>query len=66
MNTYRIVRYYQRPGVQREVLATNKTYEEVTAHCSDPETASNTCKKPENIRRTQQRGEWFDGWERES
>jgi len=50
---YEIVRFYTKRGL---------TLEQAQAHCRDPETSSSTCKEPHNVRRTQERGPWFDGY----
>jgi hypothetical protein len=63
MEKYKIVRGYMRGG--KRTIATELTLEEAQAHCRDPETSSRTCTKAASKRRTQQRGPWFDGYERE-
>jgi hypothetical protein len=61
--TYKIVRGYMKGG--KRTIATGLTLEEAQAHCQDPETSSRTCTKTANKRRTEQRGPWFDGYERD-
>ena len=61
--SYKIVRGYFKGG--RRVVKTGLTLEEAQKHCNDPETSSSTCRKSANVKRTQQRGPWFDGYERE-
>lgn len=61
--SYRVVRFYFR-GPKRTVKA-GLTLAEAQAHCADPETSSTTCRLARNVRRTRQRGPWFDGYERE-
>lgn len=61
--SYRIVRFYMK--WPRMTLQTGLTLAEAKAHCADPETSSTTCRLARNVRRTQQRGPWFDGYERE-
>lgn len=64
-DTYRIVRmYFERPGRNR-TIARGLTLDEAQAHCKDPETSSRTCTKYENRKRTERRGPWFDGYDRE-
>ena len=66
--TFRIVRFFQNErvtGRHRDVIQHGLTLEEAQAHCRDPETSSTTCRKSENVRRTEKCGEWFDGYERE-
>lgn len=62
-DTYRIVRNYFRGGSR--TIKTGLTLEEAQEHCRDPETSSRTCKKAENISRTEMRGPWFDGYDAE-
>lgn len=61
--TYKIVRMYQRGG--KRTIETGLTLEEAQAHCRDPETSSSTCRKRSNKMRTNSRGPWFDGYEKE-
>jgi hypothetical protein len=63
METYKIVRGYMQGG--KRTLATGLTLEEAQAHCRNPETSSRTCTKASNRRRTEHRGPWFDGYEKE-
>ncbi len=63
METYRIVRMYFEGG--KRVIRTGLTFEEAQAHCRDPETSSSTCTSATALRRTEQRGPWFDGYEQE-
>jgi len=62
--TYKIVRAFFRGG--KRTIKTGLTLKQAQEHCSDPETSSSTCQKAVNRRRTQQRGAWFDGYERTS
>ena len=62
--TYRIVRFFQNGPPHREVIASGYTLEEAQAHCSDPETSSKTA-VGRAAQRTNRRGPWFDGYERE-
>ena len=61
MSKYKIVRMYFRGG--HRTVKSGLTLEQAQAWCSDPETSSSTCKKSKNIRRTKERGPWFDGYE---
>lgn len=63
--TYRIVRFFQRDDLGREVIATGLTLEEAQGHCEDPETSSSTATGPEAAARTAECGAWFDGWNAE-
>lgn len=66
MTTYKITRayFYFRDRPQR-TIKTGLTRKEARAHCRDPETSSRTCTKAVNVRRTEARGPWFDGYEEE-
>lgn len=59
---YKIVRMYAKGG--RRTIETGLTLEQAQAHCQDPETSSRTCTKAANVRRTREKGPWFDGYER--
>lgn len=61
--TYEIKRFYQRGG--HDIVRRYLSLEDAQEHCSDPETNSETCRRPENVRRTDERGPWFDGYEEE-
>src|SRR5690606_981021 len=63
MTTYKIVRFYFRG--ERRVLRRGLTLEQAQAHCRNPETSSETCKKWRNRKRTREMGPWFDGYEEE-
>ncbi len=66
MTTYKIVRmYFNSDKWPRRTTETGLTLEEAQAHCKDPETSSRTCLLSSNVRRTEQRGPWFDGYEEE-
>mgnify|MGYP003652046713 FL=1 len=64
METYTIVRFFQRHYNQR-VIATGLTLEEAQAHCKDPETSSRTATEAAGVRRTRDHGNWFDGMREE-
>lgn len=61
--TYKIIRHYFKGGSR--VLKRGVSLEEAQAHCRDPETSSQTCKKPHNVRRTRDMGPWFDSYQHE-
>ncbi len=61
MALYKVVRMFFKGG--KRTIKTGLSLEEAQAHCKDPETSSSTCKKPHNVRRTRERGPWFDGYE---
>jgi hypothetical protein len=62
---YKIVRYFQDPAVSNRVIERGVSLEQAQAHCSDPESSSETCKKPHNRARTRKLGSWFDGFTKE-
>lgn len=62
-DTYKIVRGYFKGG--RRVIERGLTLEEAQTHCRDPETSSQTATSYAARKRTEQRGPWFDGYERE-
>lgn len=62
--TYKITRGYFNE-YPKEVIRTGLTLRQAQSHCQDPETSSKTCKLPENVRRTEVYGPWFDGYEEE-
>ena len=55
METYTIVRFFQRHYNQR-IVHTGFTRAEAEAHCSDPETSSRTAAQPAGVRRTRDHG----------
>ena len=59
--SYKIIRFFFNGG--KRVIKRGLTLEQAQAHCTDPETSSSTCKLPSNVRRTKQRGPWFDGYD---
>lgn len=63
--TYMIVRLYQDPDRDSEVLERGLTRAAAQAHCKDPETSSSTASSPEGLTRTEKYGPWFDGFEEE-
>lgn len=63
MDTYRIIRMFFKGG--KRVIEKGLTLEQAQVHCKDPETSSQTCTKSAGRKRTEQRGPWFDGYERE-
>ena len=62
--SFKIVRFYFKNG--KRTLKTGLSLEQAQAHCQDPETSSSTCKLARNVRRTRERGPWFDGYTEES
>lgn len=62
--TYKIVRFYQKSH-PKEVIKTGLSFEEAQEHCNDDETSSSTCEKSQNVARTEEMGEWFDGYDEE-
>jgi hypothetical protein len=59
---YRIVRMYFNEW-PREIIKTGLSLAQARRHCRDPETSSKTCTLPENLKRTEEKGPWFDGYE---
>lgn len=60
---YRIVRFYFAASINRRIIATGLTLEQVQAHCQHPETSSMTCTSKVGRARTRKLGPWFDGYE---
>lgn len=65
METYRIVRYYQRDDVPSETVETGLSRKEAQKWCSSREASSRTAKSEEAIERTIKYGSWFDGFTEE-
>jgi hypothetical protein len=68
VDTYRIVRFYQRGGpmgVERETVKEGLTFAEAQDHCNDPETSSKTGTGPTARDITSLWSDWFDGYEQE-
>ena len=64
--SYKIVRnYFNSDKWPRRTIETGLTLEEAQEHCQDPETSSSTCQLARNVRRTEERGPWFDGYTEE-
>jgi hypothetical protein len=63
--SYKIVRNYFSYPIRRRVVKRGLTLAEAQAHCQDPETSSRTCSKARNVKRTRERGHWFDGYDEE-
>ena len=62
--TYEIVRFYK-DGHEPEVVERGLSRDEAKEYCEDDETSSKTCEKPENVKRTEEKGEWFCGFQAE-
>jgi hypothetical protein len=62
-DSYKIVRSFFKGG--HRVIERGLTLEEAQAHCRDPETSSTTATSYVARKRTEQRGPWFDGYERD-
>lgn len=60
---YKIIRFYK--SGERRTIQTGLTLEEAQEHCSDPETSSRTAKSAAARQRTEEKGDWFDGYEEE-
>jgi hypothetical protein len=63
--TYKIVRFYQNSSIPKDIVETGLTLEEAKEHCEDDETSSKTCTSAEGLRRTEEKGAWFDGFQKE-
>lgn len=63
--TYEVVRFYQRPDLEQEVIFTGLTLDEAREHCNDPQSSSSTATGAEALERTSTSGEWFDGYRAE-
>jgi len=63
MQTYKIVRMFMKGS--KGTIKRGLTLDEAREHCRDPETSSRTCSLPENVRRTELHGPWFDGFDEE-
>lgn len=64
METYKIVRRYFK-NFSKRTIDTGLTLQEAKDHCSNPETSSRTCTSAKGKKLTQQKGPWFDGYEKE-
>lgn len=58
---HKVVRRYFKGG--KRTIKTGLTLEEAQKHCSDSETSSRTATNAAALRRTRDRGPWFDGYE---
>ena len=65
MTTYKIVRMYMNERLGKRTIRTGLTLEEAQEHCRDPETSSRTAVKAPGVKRTEQCGPWFDGYDEE-
>lgn len=61
--TYVVKRFFALRG--SEEIASGLSLEEAKEMCSDPETSSRTCTKPENTAITEKYGMWFMGYNKE-
>jgi hypothetical protein len=62
--TYKIVRVYHKSYSQR-VIKCDLSLEQAQAHCSDPETSSQTARSSAARQVTKRMGPWFDMYEKE-
>lgn len=62
--TFEVVRFYK-GGHGQEIIKKGLSRDEVKEFCEDDETSSKTCEKPENVKRTEEKGEWFCGFREE-
>jgi len=63
---YRIVRFYADEKYPRRAVKTGLYLEEVLEHCRGPESSSTTATSKSALRRTRERGAWFDGYEEDT
>lgn len=63
--TYRIVRLFLHHPTQKVRGAKGLSLAEAQAYCRNPEGSSKTCRRAENVRRTERMGPWFEGFEEE-
>lgn len=61
---YKIVRMFK-DSDNNKTIKTGLTIEEAREHCRDSETSSSTCKLAKNIKITESKGAWFDGFSEE-
>jgi len=61
--SYKIVRMFFDDDISNRTIERGLTLEEAQSHCQNPETSSSTCKGRAGIKRTEQFGKWFDGYE---
>lgn len=61
---YAIKRFYFDSNARGHgrTIESGLTLEEAQAHCKDLETSSSTCTSASALRRTRERGAWFDGY----
>ena len=64
METYEVTRFYQ-DSYERDTVATGLTREEAQEMCQDDETSSRTCTSEEGLKRTEEFGNWFCGFDKE-
>lgn len=60
---YNIYRYYADQNIPTETVKRGVTLTEAQKHCNDPESSYSTCTTPEGLRRTEEFGAWFDGYD---
>ena len=60
---YKIVRMYFNGGSR--TIETGLTLEQAQEHCRDPETSSKTATSYAARKRTERKGPWFDGYEKQ-
>lgn len=65
MATYKIIRFYKREDLEKEIIETGLTLEDALVHCLNPETNSKTCRGRAGLALTEKYGDWFDGYEEE-
>lgn len=73
MTTYRIVRFYENPELNRRIIKGGLTLEQAKAWCNDPETSSMSARSPRGCAGDEDeiaawhedQKHWFDGFEEE-
>ena len=64
--SYKIIRFFYEDDVPNRTIETGLTLDEAQEHCQDEETSASTCTERVGLKRTEQFGKWFDGYEEEN
>jgi hypothetical protein len=62
-DTYKIVRMFFKGG--KRTIKRGLTLDEAQEHCRNPETSSSSATTAKARRYTEQRGPWFDGYDKD-
>lgn len=63
--TYKITRFFKSSKPSAKIIKKGLTIEQAQQWCKDPESSSITCKQILNVVDTEERGNWFDGYDKE-